>query len=96
MKISQKKREARAQLLHAQRQAKRELKNLPRKVYSLSAPDRSTKHIPSNMLGEGSTTKNSPVFYTGEKMIGIAQLHKSNVVPVFIQEDIIDISHMRR
>ena len=34
--------------------------------------------------------------YTGENMLGISVLHKSNGVPVFRQEDAIDISKMRR
>jgi hypothetical protein len=34
--------------------------------------------------------------YTGTAMIGIGQLHKSNAVPVFSQEDAIAISKMRR
>lgn len=34
--------------------------------------------------------------YTGDAMIGIAQMAKSNAVPVFKQQDIIDISKMRR
>ena len=34
--------------------------------------------------------------YTGENMLGISTLHKSNAIPVFRQEDVIDISKMRR
>ena len=35
--------------------------------------------------------------YSGErKLIGIGMLHKSNLVPVFDQQDAIDISKMRR
>ena len=34
--------------------------------------------------------------YTGNKIIGIGTLHKSNAVPVFSQEEAIDISKMRR
>jgi hypothetical protein len=34
--------------------------------------------------------------YTGTAMIGIGQLHKSNAIPVFSQEDAVDISKMRR
>lgn len=34
--------------------------------------------------------------YTGDSMIGVATLHKSNGIPVFRQEDAIDISKMRR
>ena len=34
--------------------------------------------------------------YTGENMLGIGQLHKSNAIPVFKQEDAEAISKMRR
>lgn len=35
--------------------------------------------------------------YSGErKLLGIGMLHKSNLVPVFDQQDAIDISRMRR
>lgn len=34
--------------------------------------------------------------YTGTEMIGIGQLHKSNAIPIFRQEEAIDISKMRR
>ena len=34
--------------------------------------------------------------YTGTNIIGIAQMHKSNAVPVFAAEDAVDIAHMRR
>jgi hypothetical protein len=34
--------------------------------------------------------------YTGNAMMGIATLHKSNAVPVFSQEDAVEISRMRR
>lgn len=34
--------------------------------------------------------------YTGDKMLGIATMHKSNMVPVFSAEEAVDISKMRR
>jgi hypothetical protein len=34
--------------------------------------------------------------YTGDKMIGIGTLHKSNAVPVFSSDDAKDIARMRR
>jgi hypothetical protein len=52
--------------------------------------------IPSRNSGDGvAVLKPAPV-YTGDKMIGIGQLHKSNAVPVFRDEDIKDIARMRR
>lgn len=41
------------------------------------------------------SSKPSPT-YTGEKMIGIAQTHKSNAVPVFSENEIQEIGRMRR
>lgn len=66
-------------------------------TYKLSAPvGRSTSnHIPSRVTAGGST---APVHreYTGDKIIGIATLHKSNAVPVFSQDEAVEISRMRR
>ena len=44
----------------------------------------------------GVATKKPVNQYTGDAMIGISVLHKSNGVPVFRQEDVVDISKMRR
>jgi hypothetical protein len=41
------------------------------------------------------SSKPSPV-YTGSKVIGIGQMHKSNAVPIFSDEEAVDISRMRR
>jgi hypothetical protein len=40
--------------------------------------------------------KKSENKYTGDKLMGIATMHKSNMVPVFKQEDAEDIAKMRR
>jgi len=37
-----------------------------------------------------------PNAYTGDKLLGIATMHKSNMVPVFSQSDAEEISRMRR
>ena len=37
-----------------------------------------------------------PNVYTGDRLLGIATMHKSNSVPVFSQEDAIEIATMRR
>lgn len=59
-------------------------------------PSRSTDHIPSLDSGKGIAAKKPVQQYTGDAMIGIGQLHKSNAVPIFKAEDAIDISKMRR
>jgi hypothetical protein len=65
--------------------------------YNLSASiTRSTKHIPSRGDGMGSATLAPAKVYTGTKVKGIATMHKSNAVPVFSDEEAIDISRMRR
>jgi hypothetical protein len=53
-------------------------------------------HISSMDSGIGHAVKKASPVYTGDAMIGIGQLHKSNAIPVFSQEDAIDISKMRR
>ena len=59
-------------------------------------PRRLTYNIPSMDTGQGLAAKKEIQQYTGTAMIGIGQLHKSNAIPVFNQEDAIDISKMRR
>ena len=66
--------------------------------YSLSTPvgRTNTKHIPSLGTTSGTATLAAPKVYTGTKVKGIATMHKSNAVPVFSDEEAIDISRMRR
>ena len=61
-----------------------------------SPPGRETPKIASLDTGWVACTKKSDTAYTGEKVLGISVLHKSNGVPVFSQEEAIDISKMRR
>lgn len=42
------------------------------------------------------TTGKAKQMYTGDKMLGIAAMHKSNLVPVFSESDAVDVSTMRR
>lgn len=66
--------------------------------YSLAyPPGREPKqHIPSRDSGVGIAARPADKVYTGTAMLGVATMHKSNSVPVFSQEDAIDISKMRR
>jgi hypothetical protein len=59
-------------------------------------PRRLTDHIPSVDTGVGVAVKNESPQYTGDAMLGIGQLHKSNAIPVFKQEDAADLAKMRR
>lgn len=52
--------------------------------------------LPSVDSGCGVATKAAPKVYTGDKIVGIAAMHKSNLVPVFNEEAAKDISKMRR
>jgi hypothetical protein len=65
--------------------------------YSLKIPEgrNTTAHIKSVDTG-GNATLAPAKIYTGTMVKGIATMHKSNAVPVFSDEQAIDISRMRR
>lgn len=67
-------------------------------TYKLSAPvgRGNTNHIPSRDTGGAVATLAPAKVYTGTKVKGIATMHKSNAVPVFSDEEAIEISRMRR
>lgn len=59
-------------------------------------PGRETARLPS--LDTGGVHNTAPIrkVYTGNKVLGIATMHKSNAVPVFAAEEAVEISRMRR
>ncbi len=65
--------------------------------HSLKIPEgrNTTSHLKSVDTG-GNATLKPPKVYTGTKVKGIATMHKSNAVPVFSDEEAVDISKMRR
>jgi hypothetical protein len=67
-------------------------------TYSLKIPEgrNTTAHIPSRDTGGGVATLAPAKVYTGTMVKGIATMHKSNAVPVFSDEQAVDISRMRR
>jgi hypothetical protein len=69
----------------------------PALTYKLSTPPGRTTstHIPSRDTGGNATLAPAKV-YTGTKVKGIATMHKSNAVPVFSDEEAVEISRMRR
>lgn len=78
-----------------------------RKKRAMSAPllsskqepyRRETPKIPSLNGGLDMTpaTLSAPKVYTGTKVKGIATMHKSNAVPVFSDDEAVEISKMRR
>jgi len=66
-------------------------------TYSLKIPEgrNTTAHIKSVDTGGNAVLKPSKV-YTGTMVKGIATMHKSNAVPVFSDEQAVDIARMRR
>lgn len=65
-------------------------------TYRLSTPaGRETVHIPSRNTGGVATLAPAKV-YTGTMVKGIATMHKSNAVPIFSNEEAVDIAKMRR
>ena len=57
---------------------------------------RETTQLPSLNTGYSDCAKKEPMMYTGTNMLGVGQMHKSNAVPIFSQDDAIEISRMRR
>ena len=56
----------------------------------------SSRSIPSLNTEICDTSRKNVPQYTGENLIGIAVMHKSNLVPVFKKEQAVEISRMRR
>ena len=83
---------------HPEQIARNKEKNV--NVSILSKPnyssDRST--IPtSDVIPGGSTAPKERLVYSGERrLLGVAVMHKSNMVPVFDSKDAKDIAKMRR
>lgn len=77
--------------------AKKVKQNVEPWTYSFSPPVRGVRNIPSlNPSLMGAATMKPKKVYTGDKILGIGTLHKSNAVPVFSVEEAHDIAKMRR
>ena len=57
---------------------------------------RDTRSIPSLDTGLGTATLKESPRYTGTMIKGIGTMHKSNAVPIFSDEQAIEIATMRR
>lgn len=57
---------------------------------------RETAQINSLPFTAGVCAKAPEKVYTGDKILGIGTMHKSNAVPIFSDQDAKDISKMRR
>lgn len=78
---------------------KYETKPVARKVKPMpqSKPfTRETPHIPSLNSGFHDCTKKESPRYTGTAIKGIGTMHKSNSVPIFSDEQAVEIATMRR
>jgi hypothetical protein len=83
----------------AEAEAKRQRRALsaaPLTVTVKTPPGRETVRIASQDTGWVPCTTAANQEYTGSAVVGISTLHKSNAVPVFSQQEAIDISKMRR
>lgn len=66
-------------------------------TYSLGAPARrETPKIPSLPFTGGVCAKKESPVYTGTSIKGIGTMHKSNAVPIFSDEQAVEIATMRR
>jgi hypothetical protein len=67
-------------------------------TYTLSAPaGRETRSIASLDTGHSGAVRTKDIpRYTGTKILGIGTMHKSNAVPIFSDEQAVEISTMRR
>jgi hypothetical protein len=74
------------------------LKKTTNKLIIPKIPEgRGTRHLSSIDSGHtGAVTIKQTQQYTGDKIIGIGTMHKSNAVPIFNDEAAKDISKMRR
>jgi len=70
------------------RSLSKSLPKIPQRGTLMSAPSVST--------GIGIAAKADVPVYTGDKIKGIGTMHKSNAVPIFTDEEAVDISKMRR
>jgi len=74
--------------------------NSPRKTMSdfmpKTPPGRETPKVESQDTGWVPCVKVKDNEYTGTKIKGIGTMHKSNAVPVFSDEEAVEISTMRR
>ena len=64
---------------------------------NLSIPtERDAKQYPSIDTGPAVAARRETQKYTGNNMLGVTTMHKSNIVPVFSQEEAQEVSRMRR
>lgn len=72
------------------------IKDHPKSNFRTDIPDYKTRETSptSNSIGNG--VKKNINTYTGDQIIGISAMHKSNLVPVTNKKNAIDMAKMRR
>jgi len=64
---------------------------------AMSTPrNTNTSNVPSLVTPGGNCAKKDPILYTGTKVLGVATMHKSNMVPIFSDQEAVDVATMRR
>jgi len=79
-------------LSYRQGNYKPKLRGTPMPEYNVS----NHRELYPSLTDTSVTFAKKPNVYTGNRLLGIATMHKSNSVPVFSQEDAIEIATMRR
>ena len=72
------------------------VKQVKAKPAAVTASNTPAPHKSLNLWVTGPVSSKPPQYYTGTAVIGIAQMAKSNAVPVFSTQEIVDIGRMRR
>lgn len=81
---------------YRQGRAKMSKIGLPKSKLEATTYQRPSPKVPSADTYDRFVASKKEMKYTGDKLMGIATMHKSNMVPVFKQEDAEDIARMRR
>ena len=71
-------------------------KALPKSPLEATSHRRETPKYPSGDTYDKFVGAKKEMHYTGDKLMGIGIMHKSNLVPIFKQEDAEEIARMRR
>jgi hypothetical protein len=71
-------------------------KAIPKSPFEATGLRRESPKIPSGDTYSTFVAPKKEMKYTGDRLLGIATMHKSNMVPVFSQESAEEIAKMRR
>ena len=84
--------------VEADEKRRRRAMKAPALEYKLTTPPgrATSNNIPSRNTGDGIGASKPVQQYTGTKMLGIGVMHKSNSVPIFSDQEAVEIATMRR